>query len=189
MSYPSKLSKESILQVAMAYIEAHGLAELSMRFLAIELGVTPNALYRYFSSKADLEYAMADEAGRLLLAAMTKAAARKNPLEAIRAVVQAYLKFARSHPELYAVKMQFFTINGQEPSSHTEVWQFVTQLAAAVPTRWEPKDLAVSLWAFLHGMVDLDRKGMLEGEKPERFIEVGLEVILAGMLTGVTAPA
>lgn len=183
MSYPKKISRETILVSAMAYIEAHGLAELSMRTLAAELGVTPNALYRYFASKAELEYAMAEEAGRLLLSALEKAAARKDPAQAIQAVAKAYIKFARGNSELYAVKMRHCASDDSRPDSHDAVWDFVMQLAGSLPTPWAPQDLALSLWAFLHGMVELDRANLLDGQKPEAAMAVGLEVMLAGLMT------
>jgi len=55
-------------------------------------------------------------------------------------------------------------------------------LANSLPTPWDAKDLAMSLWAFLHGMVELDRANLLEGKQPEAAIEVGLDVMLAGLM-------
>jgi len=46
MSYPKKISRETVLETALAFIESQGLAELSMRTLAGSLGVTPNPLER-----------------------------------------------------------------------------------------------------------------------------------------------
>lgn len=182
MSYPKKISRETILACAMAYAEDHGLAELSMRTLAANLGVTPNALYRYFASKAELEYAMADEAGRVLLSVLEKAAAKKSPAEAIQATAKAYIKFARGNRELYAVKMRHCASEDGRPESHDAVWDFVVQLAGSLPSPWDPKDLALSLWAFLHGMVELDHADLLDGQKPEAAMAVGLEVMLAGLM-------
>lgn len=182
MSYPSKISREAILDCALAFIEAHGQAELSMRTLASQLGVTPNALYRYFASKADLESAMADEGSKLLLADLEAATLGQMPPEAIRAVARAYIRFARRFPELYAIKMRLCGGEQHKPASHDAIWQFVTNLAGGLPTPWHPKELAMSLWAFLHGMVELDRANLLEGQAPETAIEVGLDVMLAGLL-------
>jgi AcrR family transcriptional regulator len=186
MSYPKKISRETILESAMAYLENHGLAELSMRTLATNLGVTPNALYRYFASKADLEYAMADEAGRLLLSTLQKAADGQQAPAAIISMAKAYVQFARHYPELYAVKMHHCAHDGSEPDSHTDVWGFVITLAASLNSPWDAKDLATSLWAFLHGMVELDRANLLDGQAPDTAIQVGLEVMLAGLMTRMT---
>lgn len=185
MSYPKKISRETILEAAMAFIEDHGVAELSMRTLAANLGVTPNALYRYFASKADLEFAMADEGGHMMLAELEKAAAGLAPPEDIRAMARAYVRFARQYPKLYAMKMQHCALNEDKPGSHDAIWAFVMQLAGQLPTAWDPKDLAMSLWAFLHGMVELDRANLLEGRAPEATIEVGLDVMMAGLLAHI----
>jgi len=182
MSYPKKISQDTVLDSALAYIEAHGEAALSMRTLAAQLDVTPNALYRYYASKADLVMALADEGSKRLLVVLEKAAARKSPDQAIQSVAKAYFKFARSNPELYAIKMRHCK-RTSEPASHDAVWAFVMQLASAIPTAFDPMDLAMALWAFLHGMVELDRADMLDGRKPEQAIDAGMEVMLAGLMT------
>ena len=182
MSYPKKISQETVLETALAFIEDHGLAELSMRTLASSLGVTPNALYRYFPSKAELELAMADEGCKLLLATLEDAAKGLSPPDAMRAVARAYIRFARCYPQLYAIKMKYNSGDQAKSGSHDAIWGFVIQLANSLPTPWDAKDLAMSLWAFLHGMVELDRANLLEGKAPEAAIEVGLDVMLTGLM-------
>lgn len=188
MSYPKKISRETVLETALAFIESQGLAALSMRTLASSLGVTPNALYRYFPSKAELEFAMADEGGKRLLTALEKAAKGLTPPDAMRAVARAYIRFARAYPQLYAIKMKHCGSEQAKPDSHDAVWEFVISLANSLPTPWDAKDLAMSLWAFLHGMVELDRANLLEGKRPEAAIEVGLDVMLAGLMARMQSP-
>lgn len=182
MSYPKKTSRETILESAIALIEASGLDQLSMRTLATELGVTPNALYRYFSSREDLEVAMADEAGRVLLVAMQKAVGKKAGVDAIRAVAKTYLKFARQRPALYELKMRYCKDESQEPESHQQLWDAMLALVDGLQGPWSAEDLAMTLWAYLHGLVELDRADMLDGRKPEVAVEVGLDVFLAGLM-------
>lgn len=185
MSYPKKISRDTVLEAAMAYIEAHGLAELSMRALAAKLDVTPNALYRYFASKAELESAMADAGGRMLLADLQAAVAGMPLPDSIRAVAKAYVRFARGKPALYALKMQHCAMEGMGQGSHADLWAFVTQVAGELPTAWAPKDLALSLWAFLHGMVELDRAQLLDKQSAEAAVDVGLDVMLAGLMAHI----
>jgi AcrR family transcriptional regulator len=188
MSYPKKITREAVLACAMDFVETHGVAGLSMRVLAAELGVTPNAIYRYVASKAELESAMADEVGRMLLQTLHDATHGKPPPLAIHDAALAYTRFALQHPQWYAVKMQHCQINGSEPPSHAEIWRFVMALAAALPSRWDARDLALSLWAFLHGMVELARADLLEGRDPEAALSAGLEMMLAGLATGLQTP-
>ncbi len=49
-----RLSKERILEAALAYIDEHGLPTLTMRRLGQELGVEAMALYRHVPSKEEL---------------------------------------------------------------------------------------------------------------------------------------
>jgi AcrR family transcriptional regulator len=57
-----RLSRQEIVQQALALLEEHGAGALSMRRLADRLGVTPNALYSHVHGKADLIDALVDEA-------------------------------------------------------------------------------------------------------------------------------
>jgi AcrR family transcriptional regulator len=55
-----RLSRERILRVAIADADAGGLEALTMRKLAVELGVAPMALYRHVENKDDLIDGMVD---------------------------------------------------------------------------------------------------------------------------------
>jgi TetR/AcrR family transcriptional regulator, tetracycline repressor protein len=54
------LSRDAILDRALAVADAEGIAAVSVRRLARELGVTPMALYWYFDNKDALLHALAD---------------------------------------------------------------------------------------------------------------------------------
>ncbi|MEV0589668.1 TetR/AcrR family transcriptional regulator C-terminal domain-containing protein [Nonomuraea sp. NPDC050310] len=54
------LSRDQIVHSAVAVADAEGVASLSMRRVASELGVTSMALYRHVSSKEELLHLMAD---------------------------------------------------------------------------------------------------------------------------------
>ena len=196
MSYPKKLSAEAIVDAALAFIEAHGADALSMRTLAADLDVAPNALYRYFPSKTELTLALSDAAGRILLDELQSATDGQDPLGALRATAHTYLRFARQRPALYAIKMAHCKDSKDNkdgpdrdpaPSSHAEVWALVLSLTTALPDRWSREDLAVALWAGLHGLVELDRTDMLEGRDPAQALDVMLDVVLTGLAASLAA--
>jgi TetR/AcrR family transcriptional regulator, tetracycline repressor protein len=54
-------SRADVVEKAIAVLDAHGLADLSMRRLGAELGVQPSALYHHFATKQLLLAAVADE--------------------------------------------------------------------------------------------------------------------------------
>ncbi len=55
------LSRQEIIDEALALLEEHGAEALSMRRLADRLGVAPNALYSHVHGKADLIAGLVDE--------------------------------------------------------------------------------------------------------------------------------
>src|ERR671936_593320 len=59
---PERLSRDRILDAALALVDREGLEALSMRRLAEELDVWPMSLYRYFHDKEELVGALADAA-------------------------------------------------------------------------------------------------------------------------------
>lgn len=64
------LTERAILDAALRLVDQGGAEALSVRSVAAEMGVAPNALYTYFRTKADLVAALGDDLlGRLDLAA------------------------------------------------------------------------------------------------------------------------
>lgn len=53
--------REDVVATALRVLDAHGLADLTMRRLASELGVQPSALYHHVADKQTLLAAVADE--------------------------------------------------------------------------------------------------------------------------------
>lgn len=54
------MHKRDVVEAAAAILDQYGIADLTMRRLARELGITPGALYWHFSSKQELLGAVAD---------------------------------------------------------------------------------------------------------------------------------
>jgi len=48
------LSRDRVLRAALALLDQHGLAKLSIRRIALRLGVTPMSLYNHFANKDEL---------------------------------------------------------------------------------------------------------------------------------------
>ncbi len=60
MSTRRPLNRDRVIQAAVAYADARGLDDLTMRGLAAELGVVPMALYKHVADKHDLVGGMID---------------------------------------------------------------------------------------------------------------------------------
>ena len=97
MARPAKLSRERLQAAALALVDAHGLAGLSMRSLATALGTAPMTLYNHVASRADLEALVVD-------AVLAAADWRRNPhddwRDDVRAIATALWRAVRAHPHV-----------------------------------------------------------------------------------------
>ena len=100
----SALSGETrarILRAACEHFAAGGYRRTSNQAIATAAGVTPNALYHYFASKADLFAAAHEAALAVLLDAYRAAAAgSREPVEQLCALIAANVALNRAHPGL-----------------------------------------------------------------------------------------
>jgi AcrR family transcriptional regulator len=179
MAYPSKTDRKTILAAAVAQVELHGLRGLSLRALAATLQIAPNALYRYFADRAVLESALAAEVSQLVHAAMQRAVRKGTPEEAIRGIARAYLAFARKRPNLYELLLLPCDPEDEEAGAHEALWKFVVEHVAALTGPERVDDASVALWAFLHGIAQLEAAKVFGSGKPGSSFDFGLDAWIA----------
>jgi AcrR family transcriptional regulator len=99
---------------ALAIYRQHGLDALTMRAVASRVGVTPMALYRYFTNKTELMRAVGETAlGELLLAVRAAIAPLTSARERVRASALAYIAYWENHPDHYRLVF----LEGGKPES------------------------------------------------------------------------
>jgi TetR/AcrR family tetracycline transcriptional repressor len=104
------LTKEAVVENALKIGDTEGLAAVTIRRLANELGVTPMALYWHFKNKDQLFLGMIDE----LMAPVCVDTATEPWLSGLREQVEALLGSLRAHPympELLQVSNKFQATN------------------------------------------------------------------------------
>ena len=181
MPYPQKITAQAILAVALEHLERQSAATLSLRAIAADLQVAPNALYRYYADRSILLAAIAEEGTRALLHALQQASKDKEGVEAAQGMAVAYLTFAREHPELYNVIMSQPDQQENQQAAHEELWEYVVGVASEVVGRKKAFEAAVAFWGFLHGMIALEQLHMYGPRKPQDGIAFGLQALLRGM--------
>jgi AcrR family transcriptional regulator len=95
MARPAKLSRERLQAAALALVDEHGLAGLTMRSLAAALGTAPMTLYTHVASRADLEALVVDA---VLGEADWHVAADADWRDAVRTIATALWRAVRAHP-------------------------------------------------------------------------------------------
>lgn len=180
MAYPAKTDRTKILAAAMDMVEKEGVEKLSIRSLAASLGLAPNALYRYFTSLADLEAALGEEARYQVLLAMQQVVGSKGPAEAIQAISEAYLRFAQERPQVFALYLKTpedHTVRTLQCERNTAFFlEHVTRVYGA-ERAW---DASHALWALLQGMAVLREADVLSDEHLSSGFNLGLRCWLNG---------
>ena len=182
MPYPSKTDRQTILSIAVKQLAQGGIRDLSLRNIAASLGLAPNAIYRYFSDRRELEAALSSEAARQMEVALRKAAEGREPITAIREMSSAYIKFAKHHPHLYEAMMSFHAPE-RDATSHESLWAFTVEQVQRIAGSDRAPQASVALWAFLHGAVLLDAAQVLGELKPASGLAFGLEAWLMAVST------
>src|SRR5215468_4410362 len=90
---PEPLSRERIVEAALALVNREGLEAFSMRRLVTELGREAMSLYHFFPSKQHLVDALLDHA----LSSVEFAPSALPPLEQLRHLIRSYRAMARRY--------------------------------------------------------------------------------------------
>lgn len=138
-------------------------AAVTIRGVAAAVGVAPNAVYLHFADRAALLDALVADRFRAFGARLEAAidAAGDDPLERLRRGHAAYVEFALDHPGHYRVLFGGFAgPEAMEPG--LAAFQLLVDgcrgvVDAGLVGPVDPEQLAVSLWAFEHGYVELRR--------------------------------
>jgi len=171
-------SKARILTAAQELQHATGLDSVSVRNVAAAVALSPSAIYRHYRDKDALLDAMAEEGFLVFEAYLTRAVAESAKPKRLRAIIDAYLRFALEHPSDYEVMfltpragLRRFPADFSATQSRTFA---ILRDSVDLAMRSEelrtddPRDTALTIWAHAHGLVTMFRVGRF-GDDPERF--------------------
>jgi AcrR family transcriptional regulator len=153
--------RRALLDAALELIRTSGPAAFTLRQAAVRAGVSHNAPYRHFSDKASLLAELAEEGSVALRKSADRAvaAAGEDPVERLRAVGLAYIRFAVAQPGHFRV--MFGTVRSPElvPSQGTTFELLVESITSCQTSgrfkQVEPLDIALPAWAVVHGLAML----------------------------------
>jgi AcrR family transcriptional regulator len=163
--------RETLIEGALATLQAHGAADFSLSELARKIGVTPAAAYRHFTDKS----ALIDELAKLGFDHLAQEFARVIPLDAdvrdartararFTALGRAYVEFGLSNPALFGLmfgaagaqyRRQFSQTISDRPSTYTYLKRGLADLAdhgLIVRPKEEDEWFA---WSAIHGATQL----------------------------------
>ncbi len=95
--------RQAILAAARELFLEEGYENASIRKIAERIGYSPAAIYRYFGSKEDIFFAVAETGFRLFMRAMKGVRRADDPVESLRRRFWRYYAFSTSQPEYFAL--------------------------------------------------------------------------------------
>src|SRR5215469_1402638 len=175
MAYPAKTDRDSILSAALEQVECEGVENLAIRSVAAKLGLAPNAIYRYFENLAALKSAVAEEAYLRMLGAMQTAAGRKEPVAAVRAFSEAYLRFAHQQPRVFALYLTTPGGDLESPQCARNSEFFWERVGRIYPEK-RAREASLTLWALLHGLAVLREARVLTDKQTVTSLNFSLQM-------------
>lgn len=188
--------RTSLLDAASRLLAEEGPGALALRRIAADVGCSTTVLYRMFESKAGLIEALYVEAFERFRRRLAAVPERSDPLEHLIDLGRAYRDNALAERNYYRL-MFGEPIPGFRPSdaalvqaaeTFTILQDAVAGCAAAgLLTGGDPRHVAASLWAAIHGVVSLELAGHLPADAAEVF-EATLLAMGAGLFRTPSAP-
>jgi AcrR family transcriptional regulator len=190
--------RDEILAATERLLLETGSAEaVSIRAVADAVGVTPPSIYRHFADKNDLIFEVCAQHFAALDAYMEQAAEGvDDPVERLRTLGLAYLRFGLSNPEPY--RIMFMTRADEIPDDYKavvlrdnaafdQVLRCVQQALDAGRMRPEYTDafrLTIGFWARVHGLTSLlvAKPQFPWPDDQETFIDEYARICLAGVI-------
>jgi AcrR family transcriptional regulator len=188
MAYPKLLSSVDILKTAIRMVEQGDADGLSLRAVALALGVKAPSLYRYFPHKEALEVAIAEEVLSAMRAELQTASECPDPDTRFRETVDAYLRFARERFALYSLIVQNRLPGTYGSKAGKAVWNLLLDAASGISGQRDDTAAAVATWSFLHGYATLEHSGAFGASGPRGGLERGVEAFLVNFRKSNSVP-
>lgn len=162
MPRPRSLTEAQIATAALTVIDRDGLAALTMRAVAKELGMGTMSLYRYVDDRAQLEGLVVEQ---VLGAVDTTPPAGSSWRERVATMVQRVRAAVAAHPEVVPL-----TLTHRQSSPSTLRWaETVLGILTEAGIRGERRVIALrSLLSYLIGAIQLEHLGPLSGAGTRR---------------------
>jgi AcrR family transcriptional regulator len=155
--------RRALLDAALALIEQHGTAGLSLRAAARAAGVSAGAPYHHFQDKSALIAELAEEGFAMLHQALTEAGkTTEDPAERAFVLARAYVRFAVEQPTRFRLMMGRAAQSAGPSESARRAYELMRRAVVAKGRRIDPA-LVLASWSLVHGLSFLAIDGHLAG--------------------------
>ncbi len=164
--------KNALVEAAARLIVERGIGNVSLREVARKAGVSHAAPYHHFGNKTGLLAAVAEEGFKRFDSYQARALLRvrtKDPIEKLKALGHAYVRFAVNHPSFFRIMFRYDITEPEQNPSLTAVakrtfdrlFNTVCECLKKENKSADPMTAAIRAWALVHGLATLWLDGRL----------------------------
>lgn len=174
----------TLLQAATEIADTQGMNEVTLASLAKKLGIRSPSLYNHIEGLEDLRKKLAIHGLQLLHSGLVKATFEKSGDEALFALADAYVSFARTHPGLYQATLRAPDVQDVEAQKlGNDLVNLIVHVLGTYDLEGEAAIHGVrGLRSLLHGFTSLEQNG---GFGLPLDLDVSLRLLIKTFLAGI----
>lgn len=163
---PAKLSREIIVNAALAFLDRQGWDALTINALAAQLGTKGPSLYNHVHSLEDLRRTVRMRVINDILTMLNRVGQGRGREDGVLAMAGAYRSYAHHHPGRYTAFTRM-PLGGDDPE-YTAATKAAAAPVLSVLSSYGLDDTdafyaALEFWSALHGFVLLEMTGVMDG--------------------------
>ena len=163
---PSRLSRDSIVNAALTFLDREGWDALTINALATQLGTKGPSLYNHVDSLEDLRRTVRMRVVGDIIEMLNTVGEGRTRDDAVMVMASAYRSYAHHHPGRYSAVTRM-PLDGDDPE-FTDATRAAAAPVIAVLASYglDGEDafyVALEFWSAMHGFVLLEMTGAMAG--------------------------
>ena len=163
---PARLSRDSIVNAALTFLDREGWDALTINALATQLGTKGPSLYNHVDSLEDLRRTVRMRVVGDIIGMLNTVAQGRTRDDAVTAMASAYRSYAHHHPGRYSAFTRM-PLGGDDPeftaATRAAAAPVISVLASYGLDGEEAFHAALEFWSAMHGFVLLEMTGAMDG--------------------------
>jgi AcrR family transcriptional regulator len=163
---PAKLSRDSIVNAALTFLDRDGWDALTINALATQLGTKGPSLYNHVDSLEDLRRTVRMRVVGDIIEMLNTVGQGRTRDDAVMAMASAYRSYAHHHPGRYSAFTRM-PLGGDDPeftdATRAAAGPVIAVLASYGLDGEDAFYAALEFWSAMHGFVLLEMTGVMNG--------------------------
>jgi AcrR family transcriptional regulator len=161
-----RLSRDSIVNAALTFLDREGWDALTINALATQLGTKGPSLYNHVNSLEDLRRTVRMRVVGDIIGMLTNVAEGRTRDDAVTAMASAYRSYAHHHPGRYSAFTRM-PLGGDDPEFTAATRAAAAPVIAVLASYGLEGEnafyAALEFWSAMHGFVLLEMTGAMDG--------------------------